>query len=170
MNNHKFIIRFAQASEYDRVAELIAELQDYQKLETVKRIPNGQELKEEVLANPDTEDGKEIQNRGTYIAIAIDALTNQIVGYIIYYHSFSLVDGFRMFISSLFIIETYRRCGIGNMFMKFMKDHLATYQTDATRVDVSVMKNNDSGIKFYNKYNAQIVDDEYLLHIKICKF
>lgn len=154
--------------ETPSIAELIAALDDHQKMFGVTRIPNKQDLDNE-LTHKNEKTSAIIGNKyGTYTVVAIDTNKLQqtsinnydyIVGYMIYYQAFSILDGRYFYMTSFFIEQEYRLHGLGRKFMEFMRLHALA--TDNKRVDIPFMNNNEIGIKFYSKYGSYLVNNEY---------
>lgn len=162
-------IRFAKIEEFHRLSELIGRLQRHQNMSRVYRIPISEELKLELNSFYKQEDGEKIlPNFGTYTVVAIDerkldkSPDDYVVGYLIYCNSYSIISGRRIFITSFFIEEDYRRLGIGKMFMEFLQNH--SKKIGLSRIDVPFMKNNKVGIGFYKKLGATLADNEYQIY------
>lgn len=164
-------LRFMRPDEAHKVAELIFALQKHQKMEKLPRIPSGQEIEHE-LTYKDEKTGTILANKnGTYTIVAIDVKKSQnddggnnydyIIGYMIYYQAFSILDGRYFYMTSFFIEQEYRLQGLGKKFMEFMRLHALA--TDNKRVDIPFMNNNEIGIKFYSKYGSYLVNNEYLI-------
>lgn len=60
----------------------------------------------------------------------------------------------KLFLSKLYILESFRRKGIGNQTIKFIK---STFNNPV--IQLSVNKNNSDSIAFYKNVGFEIVDD-----------
>jgi ribosomal protein S18 acetylase RimI-like enzyme len=170
---NKFKIRFVRPNEMGRLSQLIAALQNYQNMKGVASLPSKEELEEDLTRHD--EQGELIaNNKGTFVAVAVDKSKTEenhpdqsyIVGYLIYTQGYSTTQGRLMYINSFFIEEAYRRHGLGKKFMRFFGLHARLLGNE--KFDVPFMKNNHNGQSFYKKMGAYLVDDEYqlsLMHI-----
>lgn len=165
---NRFKIRFMRPDEVVRITQLINDLHEYQRMKGVEKPPNEEACKQDLLHR--NERGELVaNNRGTFVAVAIDkskekencADQSYIIGYLIYTQSFFLKHGRQMYVNSFFIDNNYRRHGIGTLFMRFFSLHARLLGND--RFDVPFMKNNYIGQKFYKRLGAYPVDDQYLL-------
>lgn len=150
--------------EVGKVCELVKSLQNYQKMKHCPRLPNEDQLRNELIYR--TEDGKLMaNNNGTFSVVAVDTTRVEepnyacIVGYLIYSQSFSIIWGRSFFMNSFFIQEGYRGYGLGKKIMEYVKLHFVANRNN--RVDVPFMNNNVLGQKFYSKYGATLVNDEF---------
>lgn len=168
MAEDRFKIRFLQPNEAGRLSELIGGLHAYQDMEGVTEVPSEEDLKR-YLIHLD-EDGKLVTNiKGTFVAVAIDKSKEaddnkyqHLVGYLIYSQSYSIMHGRQMYISSFFVEDAYRRHGLGNKFMTFLRLHAKLLGAD--RTDVPCRKVNYVGLDFYKKFGAYMVNYEYQLY------
>lgn len=164
--SENFLVRFIEPSEISRVAELLKELQNLQKMKICPRIPTGDDLTK-VIAYEDPVSGKLIPNNcGTFTIIVIDktkmddsGTKSYIVGYLIYTEAFSIMIGAQYYINSFFIEANYRRSGLGQKLMDFVFEH-ARFR-GIYRVDIPVMRANAVGRKFYARYSSYNIEDEY---------
>lgn len=164
--SNDFLIRFMDAgnSEVKRVCDLVNELQRWQKMKCCPRLPEPQDLVNELTR--DGARGRISNNKNTYTSVAIDKRkitgssgASYLVGYMIYSFSFSIIDGMKIWINSFYIEEAYRAQGLGKMFMEFLKIHASTMGIKT--VDVPVMNDNEFGLKFYSRYNSRLVNEEF---------
>lgn len=160
----KFKLRFMKADEVGRVAELVRGLQAYQKMKECPRLPDAKDFSRELTHQNQT--GSWMGNNfGTFVVVAIDlTLLEQpnsaaIVGYLIYTQAYCILNGRHFYMNSFFIQEGYRHHGLGTKFMNFMQIHAK--KVGNNRVDVPFMNDNFIGQKFYAKYGASSVKDEY---------
>lgn len=161
-------LRFMQPSEVTRVGELMRALQDLQKMQICKRIPDDDDMMHELL-HRDVLTGQILPNKfGTFTVVAVDSSKmkdsenyDYIVGYIVYSQFFSIIHGRHFFMNSFFIQNEYRRYGLGTKFIKFMRIHALA--TGNKTVDVPFMIDNLIGQKFYSRYGSKMVSEEYYL-------
>lgn len=162
----RFKVRCMKPEEIGRVCELVNSLQVHQKMKHCPRLPSVDELRNELVYR--TEDGKLMaSNNGTFTVVAVDmSRYNEpnyayIVGYLIYSQSFSIIWGRSFFMNSFFIDEKYRGSGLGKKLMEYVRLHFVANRNN--RVDVPFMNDNKLGQKFYSKYGATLVNDEFQL-------
>lgn len=165
--NPRFKIRFMQDGEANRLSELVVSLQVYQKMKKCPRLPTGEDLTRE-LTHKDQDGIYQPNNFGTFTALAIDMDKtttpgdhSNIVGYLVYIQSFSIIHGRTFYITSFFIEEKYRRHGLGRKFIEFLRLHgklVGNYG-----FDVPFMNDNHIGQKFYRSYGSYLVNEEYFL-------
>lgn len=154
-------MRSMYPDEADRVAELAVELQKYQKMKEICRLPTCENFNEELVSN-----GKP-HKYGTFVAVAIDSNKentldkSQVVGYVIYSQIFSLYNGRSFWINSFFIEEDYRRHGLGTKFMEYIKAHALS--TGNNQLEVPFMNDNVKGQKFYKNHGAYKVNEDHIL-------
>lgn len=154
-----------EVCEVARVRQLVIDLQTWQKMKVCPRLPTVENFENE-LTHYDMDTGEIFPNNlGTFTAVAIDESKkdlsgNQyIVGYIMYSNSFSIIDGGHFWLNSFFIEQEYRKQGLGKKLMDFVRIHALA--SGFTRLDVPVMNDNINGLKFYAKYSAKLVNEEY---------
>lgn len=161
-----FEVRFMKPSETSRVASLARSLQEYQKKKDCSRLPRGEDFLRE-LVHVDNVGNLVANNNGTFTAVAVDlgkiGGTDHcyIVGYLIYTQSFSIIHGRQLYINSFFILQEYRRCGLGKQLIEFMKRHGKSLGHKG--FDVPFMNNNTAGQTFYKKFGAYLTNEEYQL-------
>lgn len=158
--------------EVDRVSELVRDLQRYQKMKVCPRLPTCQDFEKELTRRDGAENQLKTNNKGTFTLVAIDldiknegCPSSNIVGYLMYSLSFSIVEGKSIWINSFFIQEGYRKQGLGRKFIETMGLHAKSL--GVCTVDVPVMNDNDTGLKFYQNYRARLVNDEFQIMAKI---
>lgn len=163
-------IRFVKSDELSRVRDLLIALQTWQKMAICPRLPTSQQIERE-LSHKDKDTGEIVPNNlATYTAVAVDKSKeglgdySHIVGYVLYGHAFSILDGPYFWLSSFFIEEGYRQKGLGKKFMEFMRLHGKLIGFN--RIDVPTMNNNIGGNAFYDKYSATYVNEEYQMMMK----
>jgi GNAT superfamily N-acetyltransferase len=139
------IIRKAERSDVAAIFALIQELALYEK--APEQVTN-------------TADQLAIDLFEKYRCEAIVAeKENQIVGFALYYTSYSTWKGACLYLEDFYIIESERQHGIGQLLfdsvLKTAKDR------KVQRMDWQVLTWNEPAIRFYEKQNA-ILDPEWL--------
>lgn len=169
MSEQRFKIRCMRPDEARRVNQLVLALQSHQKMKDVPRLPSDIDMENE-LTRRDENGEWMANNNGTFVAVAIDETKQNspskeyVIGYLIYSQSFSHLHGRYFWMNSFFIQEEYRRHGLGKKFMEYMKQHAIA--TKNKHIDVPFMNNNEAGQKFYAKYGARLVNNEYQMLVK----
>lgn len=162
------VIRQMNYDDCDRVAELIYMLKVHQNMSGTHRCPAADDLRKEFFYGK-----KRPRNNGTFVNLAETSCADEqqneqcsrIVGYMIYTNSYSIIEGRRLYITSFFIEEPYRRCRIGQRLFTTLVEH--AHAINASRIDVPFMKDNNAGISFYKKRGAELADDEYQIYYKM---
>ena len=168
MDNRLFEIRPMNIDEVDRVTELIIALQNHQKLKHCPRLPTSQDAFNE-LTRPTSSNTRATNKFGTYTAVAVDLTKSDrtdhtnVVGYLIYTQSFSIIHGRHFYINSFFIEQDYRRVGLGRKLIEYVRAH--GRRTGNSYFDVPVMRDNSSGQRFYETFGAYQVNEDYQLNI-----
>lgn len=167
MGEANFKIRFMQVEEAARVGELIHQLQLYQKMNEVPRLPSAEDVIREVT-HLDEDSGEMLPNRyGTHVIVAIDKSKqlndsknfDYVIGYQIYSQSFTILQGRCFWMNSFFISDGYRHIGLGTKFMEFLRLHALATKNNI--LHVPYMNNNLIGQKFYSRYGSEKVNEEF---------
>lgn len=162
-------IRAIKVEELGRLCKLIHDLHDYQSMEHVNRMPSEEEIRQELSHKVENSDKLKANNMCTYPIVAVDKTRlnepnhDYIIGYMIYTHSFSIIHGRCLFLTSFFIEENYRRKGIGKKIMEYI--HLQALVLKAKHFDVSYMNNNYKGLNFYRSFGAYSCNKDYEMMI-----
>lgn len=139
------MIRKAERRDVPIILELIKGLAEYEKA------PN------EVI---NTVQGLEHDLFDDKICEAFVALDNdQIIGFALYYTSYSTWKGACIYLEDLYVLPEHRRTGAGSMLFDAVVD--VAKQRKVARMDWQVLDWNDPAISFYQKKNA-VLDDEWL--------
>jgi GNAT superfamily N-acetyltransferase len=84
-------------------------------------------------------------------------LDDKYVTYVIFFFNYSSFAAKPlMYIEDIFVLEEYRRQGIGSTMFKFCVKHAQDH--DCGRIEWCVLNWNEPGIKFYEKMGAQKLD------------
>jgi GNAT superfamily N-acetyltransferase len=141
----KIKIKKAKKGDFDKIVVLIKELAAYEKLEGPDDIAVRRLYK-------DTFGKKPLLN------MLVAKEEKEILGYAIYFHSYSSFLAKRtMFLEDIFITQTRRNSGIGKLFF----DRLIEISNDqgCGRVEWAVLDWNIDAIAFYNKIGAKPLSD-----------
>jgi len=84
---------------------------------------------------------------------------DEIVGFAIFYTSYSTWKGPCIYLEDLFVLETHRKLGVGSLLFERVVD--IAKERKVKRMDWQVLDWNEPAIKFYKKKNA-ILDEEWL--------
>ncbi len=91
--------------------------------------------------------------------VAVDVETNQVVGMILYYMSYSTWKGRMLYLEDFVVTENYRQYGIGQMlFETFLQ---IAREKRCKLVKWQVLDWNEPAIQFYRKNNAIIESEWY---------
>jgi GNAT superfamily N-acetyltransferase len=84
---------------------------------------------------------------------------NQVVGFALYYTSYSTWKGACLYLEDFYVIETERQHGIGQLLFDSVLE--TAKDRKVQRMDWQVLTWNEPAIRFYEKQNA-ILDPEWL--------
>ena len=79
---------------------------------------------------------------------------NQIVGFALYYTSYSTWKGKCLYLEDFYVKHKYRKLGIGSMLFK--ETIKIAQKMKAKRMDWQVLDWNDIAINFYNKHRTEL--------------
>lgn len=139
-------IRKAIPSDMSRVLELITELAIYENAES--QVTN--------TAEQLTEDG--FGKTPTFECVVAE-LGDEVIGFAIYYTSYSTWRGTCLYLEDLLVTETKRRLGVGKLL--FDEVLRIARERNAKRFEWQVLDWNEPAINFYKKYNADL-DPEWI--------
>ena len=140
------LIRKATPADMPRVLELITELAIYEHAE--EQVENTVEQL--------TEDG--FGDRPTFECIVAENESG-VVGFSIFYTSYSTWKGNCLYLEDLLVTEKLRRSGIGKML--FDEVLSIAKERNAARFEWQVLEWNEPAINFYKNYNADL-DPEWI--------
>lgn len=135
------VVRWARVKDMPRVLELIIELAIYENAE--KEVFNTVEglIKDGFGVQPSFE---------SFVA----ELNNEIVGFAIFYTSYSTWKGNCIYLEDLLVTESKRRLGIGEKLFNRVLDEAKL--RGVKRFEWQVLDWNEPAINFYKKYNADL--------------
>ena len=138
-------IKKAKKRDFDKIIELIKELAAYERLEGPDEFAVKRLYKDTFGKNP-------------FVNMLVAKENKEIIGYAIYFHSYSSFLAKRtMFLEDIFITQSRRNTGIGKLFF----DRLIEISNDqgCGRVEWAVLDWNIDAIAFYNKIGAKPLSD-----------
>ena len=139
--NTTYTIRWAEPKDMPRVLELITELAVYE---------NAEDQVENTVAGL-TEDG--FGEHPTFECIVAET-NEKIVGFAIFYTSYSTWKGNCLYLEDLLVTESSRRTGVGTLLFDFVLN--LARERKAKRMEWQVLDWNDPAINFYKKYEADL--------------
>lgn len=138
-------IKKAKKADFDKILVLIRELASYEKLDAPDDIAARRLYKDTFGKKP-------------FLNMLVAKEGKEILGYAIYFHSYSSFLAKRtMFLEDIFITQSRRNSGIGKMFFDVLLE-IANDQ-GCGRVEWSVLDWNIDAIAFYNKIGAKPLSD-----------
>ena len=139
-------IRKAVPSDMSRVLELIKELAIYENAED--QVTN--------TAEQLTEDGF---GDAPAFECVVAQLADEVIGFAIFYTSYSTWKGTCLYLEDLLVTETKRRLGVGKLL--FDEVLRIARERNAKRFEWQVLDWNEPAINFYKKYKADL-DPEWI--------
>jgi GNAT superfamily N-acetyltransferase len=143
-----YTIRAGKEEDLPRVLELIKELALYEK--APEQVTNTVEMMRIDGFGPNPIYG---------FFVAVNQLTNQIIGISIYYYRYSTWKGKRLYLEDIVVTESERGKGAGKML--FDRTMLKCLEDKCTGMMWQVLDWNAPAINFYKKYGAQL-DGEWI--------
>jgi GNAT superfamily N-acetyltransferase len=139
------IIRKAERSDVTAIFELIQELALYEKAP-------------EQVTNNAEQLAIDLFDKNLCEAIVAEK-ENQVVGFALYYTSYSTWKGACLYLEDFYVIESERQHGIGQLLFNHVL--LIAKERKVQRMDWQVLEWNEPAIRFYEKQNA-LLDPEWL--------
>lgn len=139
--NNDVKIRWAVKDDMPRVLELIKELAIYENAE--EQVENTVERLQK--------DG--FGDKPTFECI-VSELGDEVVGFAIFYTSYSTWKGNCIYLEDLLVTENHRRSGMGRLLFDFVLN--LARERGAKRMEWQVLDWNNPAIGFYKKYNADL--------------
>lgn len=94
---------------------------------------------------------------------------NRIIGFALFYFSYSTWKGRCLYLEDIYVCEDYRNKGIGQSLFDRVVDVAKT--NEVARMDWQVLNWNNAAINFYRKNNAELSDEwlngRYFFDLKI---
>lgn len=139
--NEDITIRWAKPGDMPAVLELITELAIYEKAEEQVENTADQLIEDGFGANP------------TFECI-VSEREGTVVGFAIFYTSYSTWKGNCLYLEDLLVTESCRRFGVGKLLFDFVLD--LAKSRNAKRMEWQVLDWNTPAINFYKKYDADL--------------
>lgn len=149
ISNNNFSIRKAKKSDSKYILKLIAELAKFEKLSPPKPSAQKRLISDAFRTKP-------------HFYILVAESKNSIIGYAFYFFTYStFLAKPTLYLEDIFVSEKFRNEGIGKMlFDELLK--IAKHKK-CGRLEFTVLDWNRNALRFYKRYNAQIMN-EWLLH------
>lgn len=166
----RFKIRVMRPDEVERVNDLVLALYRHQKMTCVPRVPTGEDAKNELLHEDPATGQLRCNNKGTYVVVACDTTRKSepghkdIIGYLIYVQSYSVIRGRCFWLTSFFIEEDYRSHGLGKKMINFIQLH--GLKNGCLSMDVGYMNSNLAGQRFYARFDSRNVNEEFQMMMR----
>ena len=91
-----------------------------------------------------------------FAIVAEDIQTNAIIGFALYYFSYSTWKGKCLYLEDLYVQEIHRKFGIGQVLFDMVVS--VAKEKKVARMDWQVLNWNVSAIEFYKKNNTELSD------------
>jgi GNAT superfamily N-acetyltransferase len=92
-----------------------------------------------------------------FAIVAEDLQTNAIIGFALYYFSYSTWKGKCLYLEDLYVQEIHRKFGIGQVLFDMVVG--VAKENKVARMDWQVLNWNNAAINFYKKNNADLSDE-----------
>ncbi len=98
--------------------------------------------------------------------VAIDQKDKDVVGYAMYYYTYSSFLAKRtLYLEDIFVLEEHRKMGIGwNLFLRCVRE---AKREDCGRMEWAVLTWNKNAIRFYEKQGARRLSDWYYYRLTL---
>lgn len=151
--------------EVGRVNDLVIALHDHQNMANVPRVPTKEDARRELLYEDALTGELKSNNKRTFVVVACDLSKEHdpdhkdVIGYLIYGQSFSIMRGRGFWLTSFFIEQEYRSHGLGKKMINFIKLH--ALKSGSPTLDVGYMNANIAGQRFYARFGSRNVNEDY---------
>lgn len=146
-------LRAAKESDVDTLYQLISELAVYE----------GKDLKTLPLTRENVQ--KFGFGENPYFTVELAEVDEKVVGYALYYYTFSANQGFPLlYVEDLYVQEPYRGQGIGSALLKKLA-HFAK-EKNCCRLEWHVFDWNEPAIHFYESIGAKLRRDLLLVRLE----
>jgi GNAT superfamily N-acetyltransferase len=145
------VIEKVTAETFDDFLGLIAKLAEYEKL-----TPPDEEAKNKLRRDC-------LCNNPKYQAF-IGKIGDKYVSYVIYFFTYSSFLALpTLFLEDIFVLEEYRRLGVGKKMFDFLKE--TAKHEGCGRIEFTVLTWNKTAQKFYEKNKAKYLEDWYFYRL-----
>ena len=136
--------RIAQAGDEECIHRLIVELAVFE------REPNAVIVPAEALYN------HLFVEKICFAIVAVDVQTDIVIGFALYYFSYSTWKGKCLYLEDIYVQEIHRKLGIGQVLFDMVVS--VAKEKKVARMDWQVLNWNLSAIEFYKKNNTELSD------------
>jgi len=141
MELEHYSVRKATKDDCGAIHQLIQELADYEKM------PDGPKIDVKTLE----QDG--FGSRPFFESfVAVDKESNQIIGYALYFYTYSTWEGKSLYLEDVYVQPLHRSKGVGLLFFRVVSQ--AAVQENCSRLNFSVLNWNKPSIDFYKSLGA----------------
>ena len=137
--------RIAQAGDEESIHRLIVELAVFE------REPSA------VIVPPSSLYNHLFVEKVCFAIVAEDVQTNVIIGFALYYFSYSTWKGKCLYLEDIYVQEIHRKLGIGQVLFDLVVG--VAKENKVARMDWQVLNWNNAAINFYKKNNADLSDE-----------
>lgn len=141
MDLSNLVIRSAVAEDMGGVIRLIQELADY-------------ENASDQVSNTESQLVEDGFGNDPVFKCNVAEINDDIIGFTLYYTSYSTWKGRCLYLEDFIVTERYRRTGVGKMLFEKLLDHAK--EIGAARFEWQVLDWNKPAINFYNKYKSEM--------------
>ena len=136
--------RIAQAGDEESIHRLIVELAVFE------REPNAVIVPSEALYN------HLFVEKICFAIVAVDVKTDAVIGFALYYFSYSTWKGKCLYLEDIYVQEIHRKLGIGQVLFDMVV--CVAKEKKVARMDWQVLNWNLSAIEFYRKNKTELSD------------
>ena len=137
--------RIAQIGDEESIHRLIVELAVFE------REPNAVIVPSDALYN------HLFVEKVCFAIVAEDVQTDTVIGFALYYFSYSTWKGKCLYLEDIYVQETHRKLGIGQVLFDMVV--AVAKENKVARMDWQVLNWNNAAINFYKKNNADLSDE-----------
>ena len=92
-----------------------------------------------------------------FAIVAEEKETNLIIGFSLYYFSYSTWKGICLYLEDIYVCESHRKLGVGQVLFDMVV--CVAKEKKVARMDWQVLNWNNAAINFYKKNNADLSDE-----------
>ncbi|XP_069687802.1 thialysine N-epsilon-acetyltransferase-like [Periplaneta americana] len=164
MEMERIVIRDARREDCAEIKRLIQELADYLECHEEPEL-NECDLEEDGFSS-------EHPYFHCFVAdappsLAADSDQHVLVGYAVYYYTYSTWKGKSIYLEDIYVMPEYRKHGLGSAL--FMKVAEKGYKTGCSRMDFLVQARSPAGEFYKNKGAIDMTDTEGWHHYRLCR-
>ena len=136
--------RIAQTGDEESIHRLIVELAVFE------REPNAVIVPSDALYN------HLFVEKVCFAIVAVDVQTDTVIGFALYYFSYSTWKGKCLYLEDIYVQETHRKLGIGQVLFEMVV--AVAKENKVARMDWQVLNWNIPAIEFYKKNKTELSD------------